>query len=425
MNAPANGQPFGRGTVIGMVLIGLLAFVAMLWWLGNGGGNANNGGSHAGGRGLNGYAGLVAMLEADGLEVNRARSTDGLHQPGLLVLTPPAYAKGEDIAKIVDARRRIGPTLVITAKWDASTIESNPKARRGWTEITGTQAPDWRGFADTVSVAIGGSADAPARGWRTAAGAGPLPDDRRVQSGDGKGLVPLVTAGDGRLLAAFLADEGHYPDLDAFAGVDASGDDGGLYPVVLVFEPDLLDNWGLADHATGLMAEDLVLAAAGTSSQPITFDLTLVGLGGARNLLTLAFEPPFLAATLCLLMAVLAAMWRAFNRFGPPRRALREIALGKTALVSNTAGLIRRAGRLHLIAGPYADAVRERLVVALGLPRGRAVAESEAAIDTILARRGLSERFSAATARLRAAHRPAELTRRAADLQRIEKEVAK
>lgn len=420
-----NGQAFGRGTVIGMVLVGLLAFVALLWWLGNGGGNANNGGSHAGGRGLNGYAALAAMLEADGLEVNRARGKDGLNQPGLLVLTPPPYAKGEDIAKIVDARRHTGPTLVITPKWVASAIANNPKARRGWTEIVGTQAPEWRGFADDVTVAIGGTKDAPARGWHTAAGAGRLPDDRRVQSGQGKGLVPLVTGGDGRILAAYLADEGYYPDLDAFAGVEASGDDGDLYPVVLVFEPDLIDNWGMADHATGLMAEDLVLAAAGTSSQPVTFDLTLVGLGGSKNLLTLAFQLPFLAATVCLLLAVLAAMWRAFNRFGPPRRAAREIALGKTALVSNTAGLIRRAGRFHLIAGPYADAARERLVAALGLPRGRAGADSDAAIDAILARRGLTESFSVAAARLRAAHRPAEVTRRAAELQRIEKELVK
>jgi hypothetical protein len=417
---------FGRGTVIGMVLIGLLAFVALLWWLGNGGGNSNDGGSHVGGRGLNGYAALAAMLEADGLEVMRARSKDGLNQVGLLVLTPPPFAKGEDIAKIVDARRSIGPTLIIAPKWNASRPYNNPKAKRGWTVIDGTQAPDWRGFADDVAVRLGDTKSAPARGWQGGGRSGPLPDDRQVLSGEGDNLAPLVTGGDGRILAAFLADDGYYPQLEKFGGVTTDGEDGDKYPVIFVFEPDLLDNWGMADRRTGLMARDLVLAAADNRSQPITFDLTLNGLGGTRNLLTLAFEPPFLAATACLLMAMLAVAWRAFNRFGPPRRAMLEIALGKSALVGNAAGLIRRARRLHLISAPYADAARDRLVIALGLPRGRSADESDAAIDHVIARRGLAVMpFSIAAARLRDARKPDEVARRAADLQRIEKELVK
>jgi hypothetical protein len=420
-----NRQPFGRGTVIGLVLIGLLAFVALLWWLGNGMGQSNNGGSHAAGRGLNGYAGLVAMLEADGMTVNRARAKDALKQPGLLVLTPTPYAKGEDIEKIVSERRYIGPTLVVTPKWVAEQISGDPAVKRGWTSIVGTMPPEWRGFADNVTVTIGRPQDAAARGWRTAYGSGRLPDDHRVLSGTGPGLEPLVKSGDGRILAAWLVDDGDYPALAEFAGTESEGGDGDLYPVVLVFEPDLLDNWGLADRDTALMAHDLIVAAAGGHDQPVSFDLTLVGLGASPNLLTLAFQPPFLAATLCLLMAVLAAMWRAFNRHGPARRGVREIALGKTALVSNTAGLIRRTGRLHLIAGPYADAARERLVAALGLPRGRPAPESEAAIDAIMERRALPDRFSAAAARLRQARRAEDIARRAAELQKIEKELAR
>ena len=68
-----NESPFRPRTVLGLVAVGAIAFVALLWFLGNGGGNANNGGGHASGRGLNGFAGLVAMLEADGVEIRRAR----------------------------------------------------------------------------------------------------------------------------------------------------------------------------------------------------------------------------------------------------------------------------------------------------------------------------------------------------------------
>lgn len=73
MTAP-QASPFSRGSVIGILLVGALAFVALLWFLGNDtGGSGNNGGAHVGGHGLNGYAGLARMLEAEGLdEIGRA-----------------------------------------------------------------------------------------------------------------------------------------------------------------------------------------------------------------------------------------------------------------------------------------------------------------------------------------------------------------
>lgn len=424
-----NGPAFGRGTTAGLVLVGLLCFVALLYWLGNGAQNANNGGGHVGGRGLNGFAALAAMMEADGLEVRRARRAEGLREVGLLVLTPPPYTDGKAIARIVNARRAIGPTLIIAPKWFVAPAFGLKGARRGWTRISGAGTPEWPGFADNVTVALGDAKAAPAHGWRSGARSGPLPDDRTVLSGRGAGLRPLVRAGDGRVLAAYLGDDGYYPAFDGLADEPSSGENTDIYPVVLVFEPDLLDNWGLADRRTGLLARQLMLAAAGTRSQPVVFDLTLNGLGGSRNLLTLAFQPPFLAATLCLLLAMLAVIWRGFNRFGPARRATPDIATGKAALVANTAGLIRRAGRLHLIAAPYAADTRGRIAARLGLARGlRGPAADgaaiEHAIDRAMARRGLAHPpFSTAADRLRAARRPDDVARAAADLQRIEKDL--
>ena len=422
-----NQAAFSRGTALGMVLIGALAFVGLLYWLGNSGGPANNGGGHAGGRGLNGYAALAAMLSADGLEVRRARNKAGLTGPGLLILTPPANAKGSEIEEIVAAHRAAGPTMVIAPKWQAVTMANNPKARRGWTKIVGTAAPEWPGFRDDIRVDLSNRA---ARGWQGGGSSGRLPQDRQVLSGEGAGLIPLVTSGDGRVLAAYDEGNGEPRALDAFAGVprrqQRSDDEAAqpVFPLIFVFEPDLLDNWGLADRATGLMARRLVLAAAGEDDEPVTFDLTLNGLGAARNLLTLAFEPPFVAATACLLMAMLAIGWRAFNRFGPAFQQGREIALGKTMLVRNSAELIRRAGRMHLIARPYAEAARERLVIALGLPRGRPMEETDRAIDLAQTRRGITAMpFSQAAARLSAAKRAHDVVRGAADVQHIEKEL--
>lgn len=420
--APA---PFSRGTIIGMLLTGALAFVALLWFLGNGtGGSGNNGGAHVGGQGLNGYAGLARMLEAEGLDVQRQRNRRTLETaPGLLILTPPADADGKEIAKVVEAHRYLGPTIVVAPKWFAMGASSN-KAKRGWVQLISTQGPEWRGFADNVAVAIGKEDGPGAGGWKLGERRGPLPDDRQVESGSGKGLVPIVTAGDGRILAAWLDDDGYYPALNQLAGVDPDygGEDEEIYPVVLVFEPDLLDNWGLADKATALLARDLVKAAADDDSMSIVFDMTFNGFGASRNLLTLAFEPPFLAATICLLLGALAVAWRAFNRFGPALAHAQEIAMGKAALVANAAGLIRRAGRIHLAAAPYADATRDRIALALGLPRGLSPQEIEHLIDQTLQRRGIEgPAFSTAARHLRDARKPHELTRRALVLQQIER----
>lgn len=428
MSRAGGPAPFARGTLLGMVLIGLLAFVALLYGLGTPGGPVNDGGGHAGGRGLNGYAALAAMLEADGRPVQQVRSKQALNRPGLLILTPPAQADGEKIANIVSARRTIGPTLVIAPKWQALRLPGKglfAKSRpRGWIRIVGTALPEWKGFADEVTVQT-----TPAGGdgrWHSVSGdgaSGPLPDAAQVESAKGKGLIVLVTSGQGRVLAAYAEDAGSYGALDAWAGM-APGEDKTLYPLVYVFEPDLLDNWGLADRDTGLLALRLIDATLPDRSQPVLFDLTLNGLGASPNLLTLAFQPPFLAATACLLMALLAIGWRAFLPFGPRLIRPPAIPAGKTALIATSAALIHRAGRLHLIAAPYADAVRERLVLALGLPRGRDPAVTEAAIDAAQARRGLDgPPFSTLAARLRSARHPHDLASRARALQTLEKDL--
>ena len=121
-------------------------------------------------------------------------------------------------------------------------------------------------------------------------------------------------------------------------------------------------------------------------------------------------------------MAALAVGWRAFLRFGPPRTGSRAIAFGKRALVANAAGLIRRTGRLHLVAPPYADHARDRIVRALALPRMADAAAAEAAIDrAVAARMPGATPFSITAARLRAARRPHDMVQAAKDLHALER----
>ena len=419
-----NPAAFSRRGALALVAFGVLAFVSALYGMSAAmGGNANDGNAHAGSKGLNGFAALFALLEADGFDVGKVRDPSALAQPGLLVLTPPFDADGAKLDRIVTARRHIGPTIVVAPKWLAVKPQ-RLTAKSGWGMLPATALPRWKGFHDEIGVALEKPAAAPARTWHANFRSGPLPRADTIETGGGRGLVPLVTNGEGRPLAALVSDEGQYGALYDFAGIPHSigGDDRTLYPLVFVFEPDLFDNWGMADEQTALIVRGLVLATGGNKRIPVLFDLTLNGYGHSRSLVDLAFKPPYLAATLCLLLAALATGWRAFLRFGPPHLRAREIALGKTALVENSAGLIRRARRLRLVAAPYAALVRERIATALKLPRGLDPAATEAAIDAAAARRDPKlPQFSQAAEALRTARGSHDLARNATTLQFIEK----
>src|SRR5690606_38423170 len=251
----------------------------------------------------NGFAGLVRLLEAQGHEVELSRSKTRLQDEGLLVLTPPIYADGERIAEVIRARRYDGPTILILPKWPAMEASGIPgvDARRGWVLLGSPVAPRWidelEGLGD-AEIAIGER-----RRWEGISLAGTFPEPDKVLSLDASSYLPLVTDERGDPRAGYLPDRGSYPGLDGAAGMpgrdpDELDTDDDLWPVVVVAEPDLMNNYGLADRERARLAHAIVDAALEDYELPIVFDLTLPGLGRGENLLTLAFRPPFLAATL-------------------------------------------------------------------------------------------------------------------------------
>lgn len=426
-------SPFSPRIVLAMVLFGAAVFVLLLWMIGSGmtSGDANDGGGHVGGKGLNGYAALAELLEKQGYTVERSRSEAALDKQSLLVLTPPAFADGEQLNTIIERRRYMGPTLLVLPKWGASAVPASlaPKGtKKGWVMLGGEMGPIW---ADDLPQAHG-DLDArvdelkgAAARWSGLGHDGKLPDPRLVQSITNGGLQPLVRDGKGQVLAAYVDDGGYYPDLADAAGADyGEGEDENedKYPLVIVAEPDLLDNYGMADRSRAMLALELFRIIDGGEEFAVSFDMTQNGLGRSANLLTLAFTPPFLAGTLCLILAALALGWRAFNRFGPARLGARAIAFGKRALVANAAGLVIRSRRLHLVSAPFADAARERLAHALALPRHADAAATEAAIDRALASRDpTATPFSVRAAAMRAARGAHAMLRAAQDLHALER----
>ena len=406
---------FSPRSALVLMMAGAALLLALLWAAGQGlGDDLKDGGAHAGGKGLAGYAGLVQLLEADGYKVTLGRSEGQFSQPGLLVLTPTFTTKGADIERIAQQHRKIGPVLVIAPKWAESSPlpPQQPGVKTGWVELGKPQIAPMQGFHDELNVSM---TPLPGGGWSGLGLSGTLPYPKAVYTLRGPGLVPWVKGSDGRILAGQVLGE---------ADSQVAGD----YPLYVVYEPDLLNNYALARPENAALAEALFDRAASVSEDAaarhqITFDLTLNGLGRPLSPLTLAMSPPWLAATLCLLLAAFAAGWRSFLRFGPALSEARAIAFGKRALAGSAGALILRSRRSGLLAQPYVAAACERTARALGLPRGLAHQATLAAIDRALAAKigDAAPSFSDACSRLAAARGPTAIVEAARRLHTLER----
>ncbi len=403
----ARPPAFGKRGVLALVGFGTIAFIAFLYLVGAGqlGGSGNNGQAHAASKGLTGFAALVRLAEASGHDVSLSRSEGSLDEPGLLVLTPPPMIDEGQLGKLIERRRFIGPTLVILPKWYAAPVKSD-KARPGWVAIGGPARPDWAvkvsGRAIKAKTAKG-----PAQWVDIDGNRGTLPSPAFVQT---------LAAPTGEADFDLVSSSG-LPLASIIQNTDTS--EGDAWPVTIVAEPDLMNNWGLADEDRADLAHWIVDEAAIDTDLPVTFDLTLNGLASSRNLLSLAFEPPFLAATLCLLAALLLVGWRAFRRFGPALAESQAMAFGKGQLVENGAGVIQRTGRMHLLTRPYASLVETRIARRLGLRR-----TERGTIDEALRRRGL-EPLSPRLAALEQARHRTDIIRAARALHSLERTITR
>lgn len=405
----SGAQPvaFSRFGAFALVAVGCAVFLAMIYLIASGaefGGGGRDGQAHAAGSGLNGYAGLTRLVEADGYEVTRSRSPSGLKTEGLLVLTPPAYTDAEEFAEILKDRENLGPTLVILPKWNATLPPQNlpskvrEKFKEGWVILGDAFPAEWTAELPapyTLKHAAAAVPEGRLPSWGGYGVKGRMPTRQVLYAENNPVQRGLVIDGSGRRLAVLV-----------------EGEEGGEFYenahwTIVVTDADLVNNYGLGDANRAKAALALVNEATYEGDiTDVTFDLTLNGFGASENLLTLAFRPPFLAATLCLLMALLIVGWRAFQRFGPAAaESGPAIAFGKQRLIANGAGLIVRARRLRLLGAPYAALSARRIADKLGLVR-----HDRDTIDAALARRlPQEEPFSRRAARMEAATKPADI----------------
>lgn len=368
------GALFRLRTIVFLITVGVAAFVAMLVATAYAPGSTPRGGgaAHALSNSALGYSGILRLAQATGHTTYVVRDDNMLSLPGLMVLTP--QTADTPMGEVLARRARL-PTLVVLPKW--LTIPN--KADAGWvdhlgllpaSEPEGVLAP---GNKFKISRARSGGRPLLTDGFLS--DAVQLSAPRPLQTMAGDKLTPLLTDQAGHIVLAQLGDG----------------------PLYVLADGDLLSNMGMREAADARSALAL-LDELNDENAPISFDVTLVGLGRAPNPLRLALDPPFLAMTLTLVAAMLLAAWQAVTRFGPAVRRERAIAFGKAALVDNSAMLIRKARRQARLGGRYVEVIRERAVTAFGVPsrlRDRAIDDY---LDKLSGRARFSDLAAAAEA---------------------------
>lgn len=401
-----NKGAFSKQTALIIILVGVFTFSAFIVLsayapkLREG----TDGGTHALSKSAIGFAFLAELLDRSGADILAPRSPLTDTTDGVLVYTPREFDAIEDAGPLDPYQI----TVIVAPKWRAT---ADP-FRRGWVRKAGLKR------SSDIALEFGDSAyilklsRIPGVTSLSAAAANadgglilnPLSStamgeiDRLQYLPKDDALEPVIVASGGQTLIAKLKD----------------------FPVYIVSDPDLANTHGLSnENRARLAAEFFDYARAGG---PVIFDLSLHGIERTRNVVRLMLEPPFMAATLCVLLAAILLALKAAARFGPIRSTARAFEAGKLALADNSAALIRMARRETAYGGPYADLMRRRIAAAIGAPKNIAAHELNALIKKVAAS---DQDFEALAARLQDSENAAYFAKTARRLYQFKKEITK
>jgi hypothetical protein len=325
--------------VIGIALMGVLSFFAFFALLAYAPEfrDDNDGGAHALSKSAIGFAALRIFLED--ADIPAAVDRGALHRHNrlsLTVQTPGADTSGADLY----ALNYLEPRLVILPKWIAvGDPLTRGRVMKSGLISTGSVAELLTSFSATSRLKRMKGATAPqlriARPDTDIVTPDKLQPIDSLQTLQGPDWVPIIVSARGGAVLARLKSSHVY----------------------VLADPDLMNTHGLHDLRTAALALSIIEQLR-LGDGLVGLDVTLNGFRRGPNLLRDIFAPPFLGATLCAIFATLLLALHAASRFGSPIPAPRTFALGKRALVENTAQLIRMMRREPQMAARYAALTR-------------------------------------------------------------------
>jgi hypothetical protein len=294
-----------------------------------------------------GYSGLADILRRSGAEVriNRGDLAKSAPGGGLLIVTPEPNGR-----TMPETFAHTGPVLIVAPKWQASADQLHP----GWVGEGQTLSPE--------EAILAVQADKDSKLDQTKDPQTPM------LRGSGNAFDPETRIPLARIERFQTMLKGQWiPELQDEQGRPVLLRDTKRTIYVLT-DPDLMNNQGVAHQLNARAAVGIIDALRGYDG-PIIFDVSSNGYLRTRNFLLTLFNAPLASGTIALIAAVVVFGFGASVRFGPATARGREIALGKTALVDNSAGLIRLAGRTSRMGDRYVAMTRRLAARALGLRR--------------------------------------------------------
>ena len=347
--APTQAPAFSVRSVLGLVAVGIVAFagLAVLSAYAPDLRAGQDGRAHALSRSAIGFAGAPILMKSLGESVVVSRTRPHSLKGVVVVLTPEGVEKAEALRPFVGADQ----VLIVLPKW----IAGPDPIRQGYVRKLGVMGKSERatpllaGYSKATAAEVRKGVSRPVLrgaggpfGARTYPPLGPID---RLQTVAGDGWAPALVDETGKTVLAYSRK---HPN------------------VLLLADPDLLNNQGLANLDTARAGAAVLEALSANGERTILFDVTLNGYERGRGLGRLMLEPPWLAATLIAVAAGVLMGVHALARFGQPRRKGRAFALGARALVDTSADLVRMARREHELAPAYAALTQSLVAKAAG-----------------------------------------------------------
>lgn len=280
-----------------------------------------------------GHAGFFELLNGLDIPVRDSELGSGTHvgSDALLVIAEPRV----DLATLAEVRAMLtAPTVLLVL----------PK-RSGEADA---KRPNWLGrdrllseadvslvlhVADPAAALIRVNRTGSWTGQRFGGAAPTLQFPQLIRSG---AMQPLLAAPEGILIGQIVH---------------------GAKKLVVISDPDLIANFGLARGNNASIAVRLITSMRSSEDNEVIFDELVHGFKERPfHILGILFQFPFVLVTVQIMLAAGLLCWAATGRLGAPLEAEPALAAGKLSLIETGANLLNRRGNLLPIAQRYFEA---------------------------------------------------------------------
>ncbi len=292
-----------------------------------------------------GYAAFYHTLRKLGVAAGESTSPRG--DAGALVVIAEPNDDDRTRAHVRDVLARAPAALLILPK-----RKGRPDPARPWYlgEDAFVPVSRVRRVLDDAELTAAVERGSAGGAWRTLAPIADAPSVAGPQLVRSPALHPFVDAPGGVLIGEAIRD--------------------GRRLVVLA-DPDLVENHGIVRGANAAVAVALVRSLLGERGGRVVFDEAVHGYVSRPFAWTrLLFGFPFVLVTAQIAIAAGLLAWSGAGRFGAPKPREPALPAGKRTLIESGARLFALADHAQFLAARYADAVVRETAHRLQAPRG-------------------------------------------------------